>query len=280
MSFFAFHAKIPYNMSMTIERAPVRIDAATFMETYREEPIVTDKGYEIYFDALVLEGDPGTGKTVFGQALAKELGLRYYKPSQEHRDFHRESTGEVLIGDGKRPLSLDQSVDEQIARLILEKKGNIIEGHLACIIAIQVLPQSTVRVRMFTRNPDTATQRATDRDNKAIKQRTREIREENINRQAKGFPQLPELEEYSFDEMQQLYKKRMDGNRNIWAPLYLDYPDAYDRYNGAANVFVDSEEMSKSKTLEGFLWYSETTGLVKKRNRQNLPTDSQVFPSP
>lgn len=238
------------------------VDPATLIERKREQPISTEK-YDIFFDAITISGVPGTGKTTFGKELARSLGLEYHKPSEIQRDFHLKSTGEEVVGAHKRPANLDTAVDADIKFLISQKKGHIIEGHRANIIAFDEAPFTTLRIVLDVQNENTSYARVQERENKKIKL-------QNEERKTKGLDPLPEL---TIEDVRQKTMERTEENRKIWNDLYPDSSDPYDIYNGALNVYIDTEQMEVSEVVGGFIKYLEEEKWI-------LPLSGQIYPTP
>lgn len=242
------------------ETSIATVDPATLIERRREQSIPTEK-YYIFFDAITISGVPGTGKTTFGKELAKSLGVEYHKPSGIQREFHRKSTGEEVVGAHKRPANLDTAVDADIKSLILQKKGHIIEGHRANIIAFDEAPFTTLRIFLDVQNENTSFERVRERENKKIKI-------QNEERKTRGLDPLPEL---TIEDVRQKTRQRTEENTKIWQNLYPDSFDPYDKYNGTLNVYIDTEQMGVSEVVEGFIKYLEEEKWILPLSRQTLP---------
>lgn len=81
---------------------------------------------------ITISGDPGSGKSTVGKAIAKELGLKHYSAGDFMREM-AESRGIPLLGLGRlaeKDPSIDKEIDERTKHLAL-KDNFVIDSRLA-----------------------------------------------------------------------------------------------------------------------------------------------------
>lgn len=92
-------------------------------------PKISKKG-----PTVTVSGKSGTGKSLFGKKLAREMGLRYLSSGDLFRRVAKEKGYSVEKFAGVRKRDIDLAIDERTLKSSLE--GNcVIVGRLACLAA-------------------------------------------------------------------------------------------------------------------------------------------------
>lgn len=96
---------------------------------------------------ITISGNPGTGKTVIGKALAKKIGYRFFSAGKFFRKIGEER-GISVVEFNKmacKNSSIDKEVDNRM-RALGKQKNIIVEGHISALI----LPHADYKIKLKT----------------------------------------------------------------------------------------------------------------------------------